>query len=190
MTTTAETTEQDKKYCKYCRRLRPITDFRFHYKAKGIRHSECNTCRRERDQKHRENKRTQSARRGIQNLRRLKTLEAMRNWLELLFYKAGGVEALADVWIKLLKSETVPPSYRITALATLVHLAEVYDLTHASVNKVESAEDLKRLPKEKLIYLIRQLRNEGYLSIDDVDPAPDDIEQAPFEWIPDDCAQR
>lgn len=174
LSNTAESAEPDQKICGCCKRLRAITDFRFENKAKGIRHRQCGHCRRERRQARRQRELRTTVRKGMHKMRRLQSAEALNNWLELLAYKVGGVQKFVDLWHELMTAKDLPLSYRTTALTTILHFFSVYEKTLAASSIVKSADDLKKLHKGQLIQWIRELRREGYLTIEHVDPSPGD----------------
>ena len=169
----AESTDTDQKWCRHCKCLRPITDFRFQNKVTGQRHPECRTCRRERERAHEDRNKQRTVRQDIHKLRRLESLEGIDRFLELLVFKVGGHERLAEIWAEMMSSKDLPISYRMTFLATMIHLGMVYEQTRHTSSIVKSAEHLKKLNKAQLVEWIRQLRFSGYLSIEDVDPPGD-----------------
>lgn len=169
----ADSTDQDQKWCRYCNRLRPITDFRFQNKATGQRHPDCRTCRREGERARQQRAERTTVRKGIQKIRRVETLEAMQHWLDLLVYKVGGRERLAEIWRDMLTAKDIPISYRLTFLRTIMHMLASIDNTRAAESVVKSSNDLKKLNKPQLVEWIRVLLYEGYLSWEDVNPAGD-----------------
>ena len=173
VTTNVEPAATDRKFCRYCERVLPITDFRFQNKSKGTRHPDCRDCRREKSRTKSVREERRTVRGGIHKFRRLRSLEAIQRFMDLLAYKVGGHERLAEIWAEMMTSKELPISYRMTFVTAIIHMGAVYEKCRRTASKVESSNDLRRLNKGSLIQWIRELRRDGYLSWDDVNPAGD-----------------
>ncbi|MCH7728702.1 MAG: hypothetical protein IH991_19790 [Planctomycetes bacterium] len=166
--------DADHRICLGCRRTLAIVEFRYRNKAQGTRHRRCRDCSREDVQKKRETKKKRAVRKGLHDLRRKESLETVRNLLESLIHKVGGVEALLTLWWQLMTDEDLPISYRIAAAKTTMHLLVMVDAeSYLSELNADPVKRLRVMREDgQLLRALREMYSTGELTIDDLDPAP------------------
>lgn len=189
------------KRCRKCWEVYPMTDFYrrvlredqtffdskrkcyFTIRAGVYRMWCCRYCKNKIGQKWRDDKRRHIMTQGLNKTAKAKTTRTALAYLALLAEELGikKPETLVKYWAELALNPEVKPRQRMTAYQTAVHIQALAELERLKMKEigpddVDPVEYVKVLAERgQLAPLVRACLEDGLLTWDQIDPAPEDI---------------
>lgn len=165
---------QASKHCDKCWYIRPYDYFLIRRnKPTGI----CKVCRREREKQKEAKSRQDALIATNYDIRRTVSTEKLSRLLQNICDRLGGADKLSEEWVKLIQSQDVPDATRVKALSSLVDASKVCERARVAdakeANPVQLA--LEWHEKQQLVPLVRAFLDDGLITLDDIDPPPEEV---------------
>lgn len=119
-TTAAE--QPESRECSNCRRLLPLTEFRWNRRRLNQRHAQCKDCRRIADRLRSAERAGVDVRRFLATLHRARTVNEVASALRLAIDRFGGVAAFSKAWWHAFETASPASSFCSRSLLALLQL--------------------------------------------------------------------
>ncbi len=162
------------RVCSKCYRTQPIGEFRTLESATNRKSPECKSCRNRRLRTKTTRTRRQALRATATEIRRSESTERILNLVDSLCLRLGGVTAVIEEFVALLKSSETPEASKVKMLSTIFAMIMVAEKTELAKENGSTPEDIVRTlhRRRQLGPILQAMFLAGELGFDDLDPPP------------------